>query len=194
MARAGRPEAEVAHHGEDVGVQRAAHRRLRRGALEAQVLRAQANRAEQRQQVDALRPLDGLVRLRAADEAGVPLADMVYTKTFVTDMAKSSEQREAKLEALGDDIRPTGTLLGIPALIGPETAIEIEAEAIIGAASARKLAWCALPGLLRLGSLGTPGSASNPASKTTVICHVSVTIIVTTESHCQSRSPAVTSV
>ena len=68
----------------------------------------------------------------------MPLADTVYTKTFVTDIAKSSEQREAKLEALGDDIRPTGTLLGIPALIGPERAIEIEAEAILGAASARK--------------------------------------------------------
>ena len=73
----------------------------------------------------------------AMEEAGVPLTD-IYTKTFVTDMAKLSEQREAKLEALGDDIRPTGTLLGILALIGPETAIEIEAEAILGAASARK--------------------------------------------------------
>lgn len=79
----------------------------------------------------------------AMEEAGVPLADMVYTKTCVTDMAKSSEQREAKLEALGDDIRPTGTLLGIPALIGPETAIEIEAEAILGAASARKNSYTA---------------------------------------------------
>ena len=68
----------------------------------------------------------------------MPLADIVYTKTFVTDMAKSSEQREAKLETLGDGIRPTGTLLGILALIGPETAFEIEAEAILGAASARK--------------------------------------------------------
>ncbi|MEC7303376.1 MAG: Rid family hydrolase, partial [Pseudomonadota bacterium] len=74
----------------------------------------------------------------AMEEGGVPLADIVYTKTFVTDMAKSSEQREAKLEALGDDIRPTGTFMGILALIGPETAIEIEAEAILGAASARK--------------------------------------------------------
>ena len=74
----------------------------------------------------------------AMEGAGVPLAERVYTKTFVTDIAKSSEQREAKLEALGGDIRPTGTLLGILALIGPETAIEIEAEAILGAASARK--------------------------------------------------------
>lgn len=73
----------------------------------------------------------------ALDEAGAGLADMVYTKTFVTDMSRSGEQREAKLEALGD-IRPTGTLLGIPALIGAETTIEIEAEAIIGAAGARQ--------------------------------------------------------
>jgi len=79
----------------------------------------------------------------AMEEAGVPLADIAYTKTFVTDMAKSSEQREAKLEALGDDIRPTGTLLGILALIGPETAIEIEAEAILGAATACKNSYTA---------------------------------------------------
>ncbi len=77
------------------------------------------------------------------EKAGVPLADIVYTETFVTDMAKSSEQREAKLEALGDDICLTGTLLGILALIGPETAIEIEAEAILGASFARKNSYTA---------------------------------------------------
>ncbi len=73
----------------------------------------------------------------ALDEAGASLADMVYSKTFVTDMAKSGEQRQAKLEMLGD-IRPTGTLLGIPALIGAGTEIEIEAEAIVGAAGSRR--------------------------------------------------------
>ncbi len=73
----------------------------------------------------------------ALEEAGAPLADMVYTKTFVTDMAKSGDQRRAKLEVLGD-IRPTGTLLGIPALIGEPTTIEIEAEAIIGASASRR--------------------------------------------------------
>ena len=72
----------------------------------------------------------------ALEEAGAALADTVYTKTFVTDMGRSEEQRRAKLEALGD-IRPTGTLLGIPALIGPETEIEIEVEAILGAAGNR---------------------------------------------------------
>ena len=62
---------------------------------------------------------------------------MVYTKTFVTNMVKSGDQRRAKLEVLGD-IRPTGTLLGIPALIGEPTTIEIEAEAIIGASGSRR--------------------------------------------------------
>ena len=74
----------------------------------------------------------------AMEEVGAPLEDMVYTRTFVTDIAKSSEKCEAKLEALGDDIRPTGTLLGILALIRLGTAIMIEAEAILCAASARK--------------------------------------------------------
>ena len=73
----------------------------------------------------------------ALEEAGASLADMVYTKTFVTEMAKSGDQRRAKLEVLGD-IRPTGTLLGIPALIGEPTTIEIEAEAIIGASGSRR--------------------------------------------------------
>ena len=71
------------------------------------------------------------------DEAGATLAEIFYTKTFVTDMAQSGEQRRAKLEALGD-IRPTGTLLGIPVLIGVSTAIDIEAEAIVGATTSRQ--------------------------------------------------------
>lgn len=43
----------------------------------------------------------------------------------------------AWLEALGD-VRPTSTLLGIPALVHPEMLIEIEAEAIIGASRSRR--------------------------------------------------------
>ncbi len=69
-------------------------------------------------------------------EAGAALADMNYTETFVTNMEQSGEQREAKLEALGG-IQPTGTLLGIPVMIGEPTVIEIEAEAIVGAAASR---------------------------------------------------------
>ncbi len=73
----------------------------------------------------------------AIEEAGATLADLVYSKTFVTGLAEASEQTRARLEALGD-IRPTNTLLGIPALIRPEMLIEIEGEAIVGAGAARR--------------------------------------------------------
>ena len=61
---------------------------------------------------------------------------LVYTKTFVTDMGRSLEQTEAKLEAFGD-IRPCGTLLGVPALLTPEMLVEVEAEAVVGAHASR---------------------------------------------------------
>jgi enamine deaminase RidA (YjgF/YER057c/UK114 family) len=79
--------------------------------------------------------LDAL--LEAAEQAGAGLADVVYTKTFVTDMSRAADHRRAKLEVLGE-VRPTGTLLGIPGLIAPEMLIEIEAEAIVGAAAVRR--------------------------------------------------------
>jgi enamine deaminase RidA (YjgF/YER057c/UK114 family) len=41
------------------------------------------------------------------------------------------------LDALGE-VRPTSTLLGIPALLRPDMLIEIETEAIVGAAAARQ--------------------------------------------------------
>src|SRR6185295_11850920 len=58
-------------------------------------------------------------------------------KTFLTDLAHSADYTRAWLEALGE-VRPTSTLLGIPALVLPEMLIEIEAEAIIGAAKTRR--------------------------------------------------------
>ena len=75
--------------------------------------------------------------LKALDEAGGTPGDLVYTKSFVTDMAQAAGQTQARLEALGE-VRPTGTLLGIPALIAPGMLVEIEAEAIIGAATNRQ--------------------------------------------------------
>ncbi len=75
--------------------------------------------------------------LAALDEAGGTPGDLVYTKSFVTDMAQAAGQGQARLEALGE-VRPTGTLLGIPALIAPDMLVEIEAEAIIGAATNRQ--------------------------------------------------------
>ena len=75
--------------------------------------------------------------LAALDEAGGTPGDLVYPKSFVTDMAQAAGQGQARLEALGE-VRPTGTLLGIPALIAPDMLVEIEAEAIIGAATNRQ--------------------------------------------------------
>jgi enamine deaminase RidA (YjgF/YER057c/UK114 family) len=73
----------------------------------------------------------------ALEQAGGTPGDLVYTKTFLTDLAKTADYTRAWLEALGD-VRPTSTLLGIPALLRPEMLIEIEAEAIIGAARSRR--------------------------------------------------------
>jgi len=73
----------------------------------------------------------------ALDQAGGTPGDIVYTKTFVTDLTQTAVYTRAWVEALGD-IRPTSTLLGIPALVRPEMLIEIEAEAIIGAAQTRR--------------------------------------------------------
>ncbi len=71
-----------------------------------------------------------------ADAGGVP-GDLVYTKTYLTDLGQSSEYTRAFVDALGD-VRPVSTLLGIPALVRPELLIEIEAEAVLGAARTRR--------------------------------------------------------
>ena len=73
----------------------------------------------------------------ALAQAGAAREDIVYTKTFLTDLTRSADYTRAWLEALGD-VRPTSTLLGIPALVLPEMLVEIEAEAIVGAARTRR--------------------------------------------------------
>ncbi len=73
----------------------------------------------------------------ALGQAGAVLADLAYSKTFVTDLSQADGQRRAKLDALGD-VRPTGTLLGIPGLMHTDMLVEIEGEAIIGASTGRR--------------------------------------------------------
>jgi enamine deaminase RidA (YjgF/YER057c/UK114 family) len=73
----------------------------------------------------------------ALAEAGGTPADLVYTKSFFSDLSKMDEYTRAWLEAFGD-VRPTSTTLGIPALLRPEMLVEIEAEAIIGASKGRR--------------------------------------------------------
>jgi enamine deaminase RidA (YjgF/YER057c/UK114 family) len=75
--------------------------------------------------------------LRALAEAGGAPGDLVYTKTFLTDLGRAADYTRAFVEALGE-VRPVSTLLGVPALVRPELLVEIEAEAVIGAACARR--------------------------------------------------------
>jgi enamine deaminase RidA (YjgF/YER057c/UK114 family) len=75
--------------------------------------------------------------LAALDQAGGAPGDLVYSKTFVTDVGGAAEYTRGWLEALGP-VRPASTLLGIPALLRPDMLIEIEAEAIVGAAVSRR--------------------------------------------------------
>jgi enamine deaminase RidA (YjgF/YER057c/UK114 family) len=75
--------------------------------------------------------------LHALAEAGGEPGDLVYTKTFLTDLGKAADYTRAFVEALGD-VRPVSTLLGVPALVRPELLVEIEAEAVIGAAHERR--------------------------------------------------------
>jgi enamine deaminase RidA (YjgF/YER057c/UK114 family) len=71
-----------------------------------------------------------------AQVGGTP-ADLVYTKSFFSDLSHMADYTRAWLEAFGS-VRPTSTTLGIPALLRPEMLVEIEAEAIIGAARSRR--------------------------------------------------------
>ena len=75
--------------------------------------------------------------LRALAEAGGAPGDIVYTKTFLTDLGQTADYTRAFVEALGD-VRPVSTLLGVPGLVRPELLVEIEAEAVIGAAGSRR--------------------------------------------------------
>jgi len=75
--------------------------------------------------------------LGALAEAGGTPGDIVYSKTFLTDLGKADQYTRAWLEALGD-VRPVATLLGIPGLIRPELLIEIEVEAVLGANRTRR--------------------------------------------------------
>jgi enamine deaminase RidA (YjgF/YER057c/UK114 family) len=73
----------------------------------------------------------------ALEQAGGVPADLVYTKSYITDVNKAADYWRAWVDALAE-IRPTSTLLVIPGLIRPEMLVEIEAEAIIGAAQSRR--------------------------------------------------------
>jgi enamine deaminase RidA (YjgF/YER057c/UK114 family) len=74
----------------------------------------------------------------ALAEAGGQPGDLVYGKTFLTDVpSQAADYTRAWVEAMGD-VRHASTLLGIPALLSPDMLVEIETDAIIGAAASRR--------------------------------------------------------
>jgi enamine deaminase RidA (YjgF/YER057c/UK114 family) len=73
----------------------------------------------------------------ALEQAGGTPDDLVYTKSYITDVNQAADYWRAWVEALGE-VRPTSTLLVIPGLVSPDMLVEIEAEAILGAARSRR--------------------------------------------------------
>ena len=68
---------------------------------------------------------------------GATFDDVVYSKSFVTELDDLDGYRQSLIGALGT-VRPTSTLLGVPALITPALKVEIEVDAILGAGANRQ--------------------------------------------------------
>jgi len=65
---------------------------------------------------------------RALAEAGFDLSDVVRTRMFMTDIARSAEVSAVHGAVFGE-IRPASTMVEVSALMNPSLLIEIEAEA-----------------------------------------------------------------
>lgn len=73
------------------------------------------------------RAIYGIIE-RALAEAGFSLADVVRTRTYVTDRGNLDAVGTVHGEVFGD-IRPASTALVVAALIDPSMLVEIEADA-----------------------------------------------------------------
>ncbi len=70
----------------------------------------------------------------ALTEAGASLADVVRTRTFVTDISRWREVGAVHAEVFAD-IRPVTTMVEVSALIAPDLMVEIEADAYVSGAN-----------------------------------------------------------
>ena len=66
---------------------------------------------------------------RALREAGFELADVVRTRTYVTNPAHAAVAAAVHGEVFGE-VRPASTLVVVAGLIEPELLVEIEADAV----------------------------------------------------------------
>ncbi len=70
----------------------------------------------------------------ALERAGAGLQDVVRTRIFVTDISRWEEIGRAHGEVFGE-IRPACTMVEVRRLVDPDMLVEIEADAVVGAAS-----------------------------------------------------------
>lgn len=71
--------------------------------------------------------------VRAIEQLGGSAADVVRTRMFLTDIAQQYAVGDVHAAFFGA-ARPAATMVGVAALCRPEWIVEIEAEAVIGAA------------------------------------------------------------
>jgi enamine deaminase RidA (YjgF/YER057c/UK114 family) len=77
---------------------------------------------------------DALQRIEIAlQEAGASMADVVRTRTYVTDIAQWRDVGAVHAELFGD-VMPVATMVEVSALIAPEHLVEIEVDAYVDGA------------------------------------------------------------
>ena len=68
---------------------------------------------------------------RALGELGAGLADVVRTRTYLTDISRFEEFARAHREAFAG-VDPAATCVEVARLVAPEYVVEIEVDAIVG--------------------------------------------------------------